>query len=113
MAAFESPAAKNDAWGRNLAEALPPEVPIPALSGSFQNAAFGNRNHGVNQTADAYRDGVTGLQNTAASNSVSSSQQYESDMKVAIDKQAGEQMQASIPVLVRAIGGYRPLRHVE
>jgi hypothetical protein len=42
----------------------------------------------VNQTADAYRDGVTNLQNTATSQSISSSQQYESDMKVAIDQQA-------------------------
>ena len=73
MAAFESHAAKNDAWGRNLAEALSPEIPVlrPALSGGFQNAAIGNRNRGVNQTADVYRDGVTGLQNTAASKSVS------------------------------------------
>ena len=52
----ESHAAKNDAWGRNLAEALPPEIPVlrPVLSGGFQNAAIGNRNCGVNQTADVY-----------------------------------------------------------
>src|SRR5438309_2271844 len=58
MAAAESHAAKNDQWGRNLADLLPPEIPIvrPLLSGGFQNAAIGNRNRGVNQTADAYRD---------------------------------------------------------
>ncbi len=72
-----------DLWGRNLAEAVPPEIPIlrPVLSGGFQNAAIGNRNRGVNQTADAYRDSVTGLQNTAADKSVSSSQQYQSDAR--------------------------------
>src|SRR5712692_9557275 len=62
MAAAESHAAKNDQWGRNLADLLPPEIPIvrPLLSGGFQNAAIGNRNRGVNQTADAYRDTATG-----------------------------------------------------
>jgi hypothetical protein len=109
MAAFESHAAKNDAWGRNLAEGLPPEVPIlrPALSGGFQNAAIGNRNSGVNQTADVYQEGVTGLQNTAASKSISSSQQYESDIKVAIDKQAGGQIAGVNAGAGEAIGGYR------
>jgi hypothetical protein len=94
MAAGESHAAKNDLWGRSLAEAVPPEIPIvrPALSGGFQNAAIGNRNRIVNQTADVYREGVTGLQNTAADRSIASSQQYESDIKVAIDKQAGSQI---------------------
>src|SRR6266496_3418490 len=63
MAAGESHAAKNDLWGRNLSEAIPPEIPImrPALSGGFQNAAIGNRNRIANQTADDYREGVTGL----------------------------------------------------
>jgi hypothetical protein len=109
MAAAESQAAKNDAWGRNLAEALPPEIPIlrPALSGGFQNAAIGNRNRGVNQTADVYRDGVTGLQNTAASKSVSSSQQYESDLRVAIDRQASEQIAGVNAGAGQAIGGYQ------
>jgi hypothetical protein len=109
MAAWESHAAKNDQWGRNLAEALPPEIPVvrPALSGGFQNAAIGNRNTGVNQTADAYRDGVTGLQNTATGRSISSSQQYESDMKVAIDKQAGAQIAGVNAGAGQAIGGYQ------
>jgi len=109
MAAAESHAAKNDQWGRNLADLLPPEIPIvrPLLSGGFQNAAIGNRNRGVNQTADAYRDTATGLQNTAASKSVSSSQQYETDMKVAIDRQAGEQISGVNAGAGEAIGGYR------
>ena len=109
MAAAESHAAKNDQWGRNLADLLPPEIPIvrPLLSGGFQNAAIGNRNRGVNQTADAYRDTATGLQNTAASKSVSSSQQYETDMKVAIDRQAGEQISGVNAGAGEAIGGYK------
>jgi hypothetical protein len=109
MAAADSHAAKNDLWGRNLAEAVPPEIPVlrPVLSGGFQNAAIGNRNRGVNQTADAYRDGVIGLQNTAASKSISSSQQYESDMKVAIDKQAGSQIAGVNAGAGEAIGGYQ------
>jgi hypothetical protein len=109
MAAAESHAAKNDQWGRNLADLLPPEIPIvrPLLSGGFQNAAIGNRNRGVNQTADTYRDNVTGLQNRAASKSVSSSQQYEADMKVAIDRQAGEQIAGVNAGAGEAIGGYR------
>jgi hypothetical protein len=109
MAAAESHAAKNDAWGRNLAEALPPEIPIlrPVLSGGFQNAAIGNRNRGVNQTADAYRDGVTNLQNTATSQSISSSQQYESHMKVAIDQQADAQISGVDAGAGQAIGGYQ------
>lgn len=109
MAAWESHAAKNDAWGRNLAEALPPEIPLlrPFLSGGFQNAAIGNRNSGVNQTADAYREGVTGLQNTAADKSIASSQQYESDMKIAIDKQAGAQIAGVNAGAGQAIGGYQ------
>jgi hypothetical protein len=76
-------------------------------SGGFQNAAIGNRNRGINQTADAYRDDVTGLQNTAASKSVSSSQQYESDMKVAIDRQANEQIAGVNAGVGQAIGGYQ------
>jgi len=109
MAAGESHAAKNDLWGRSLAEAVPPEIPIvrPALSGGFQNAAIGNRNRIVNQTADVYREGVTGLQNTAADKSVASSQQYESDIKVAIDKQAGSQIAGVNAGAGEAIGGYR------
>src|SRR6266853_5164503 len=57
-AAWESHAAKQDLWGRNLSEGVPPEIPIirPVLSGFFQGAAISNRNRGVNQTADAYRD---------------------------------------------------------
>jgi len=109
MAAADSHAAKNDLWGRNLSEAVPPEISIlrPVLSGGFQNAAIGNRNRGVNQTADAYRDGVTGLQNTATDRSISSSQQYESDMKVAIDKQAGTQIAGVNAGAGEAIGGYQ------
>jgi hypothetical protein len=109
MAAGESHAAKNDLWGRSLAEAVPPEIPLirPALSGGFQNAAIGNRNRVVNETTDVYRDNVTGLQNTAASKSISSSQQYEGDMKVAIDKQAAVQIAGVNAGAGEAIGGYR------
>ena len=109
MAAGESHAAKNDLWGRNLAEAVPPEVPIlrPVLSGGFQNAAIGNRNRVVNQTADAYQGDVTGLQNTAASKSVASSQQYEADMRAAIDRQAGSQIAGVNAGAGEAIGGYQ------
>src|ERR1051325_2908690 len=109
MAAGEAHAAKNDLWGRNLAEAMPPEIPLirPMLSGGFQNAAIGNRNRVVNQTADAYRTNVSGLQNTAADKSVSSSQQYEGEMKIAIDKQAAAQIAGVNSGAGEAIGGYR------
>ena len=108
MGAWESHAAKNDQWGRNLAEALPPEIPVlrPVLSGGFQNAAIGNRNQGVNETTDVYRDSVTGLQGTAASKSVASSQQYEGEMRVAIDRQAGAQIAGVNAGAGQAIGGY-------
>src|SRR5882672_9123140 len=106
-AAWESHAAKQDLWGRNLSEAVPPEIPIlrPILSGGFQNAAIGNRNRGVNQTADTYREGVTGLQNTAADKSVSSSQQYQGEMTVAINQQAREQTAGVNVGAGEAIGG--------
>jgi hypothetical protein len=41
-AAWESHAAKQDLWGRNLSEGVPPEIPIirPVLSGFFQGAAI-------------------------------------------------------------------------
>jgi hypothetical protein len=109
MAAAESHAAKNDQWGINLAEAVPPEIPIvrPILKGGFQNAAIGNRNQGVNQSADAYRDSVTGLQKTAADKSVASSQQYQSDMTVAINQQAGAQIAGVNAGAGQAIGGYQ------
>jgi hypothetical protein len=109
MGAAESHAAKNSLWGGMLAEGLPPEIPVvrPILRGGFDNAAIGNRNRGVNQSADAYRDSVTSLQNTAASKSVSSSQQYEADMKVAIDKQASEQIAGVNAGAGQAIGGYQ------
>jgi hypothetical protein len=109
MAAGEAHAAKNDSWGRMLAEAVPPEIPLirPLLSGGFHNAAIGNRNRAVNQTADAYRENVTGLQNTAALKSVASSQNYELDMKAVIDKQAGEQIAGVNAGAGEAIGGYR------
>jgi hypothetical protein len=79
----------------------------PVLSGGFHNVAIGNRNRGVNQTADAYRDGVTNLQNNATSQSISSSQQYESDMKVAIDQQAQAQISGVDAGAGQAIGGYQ------
>ncbi len=108
-AAADAHAAKNDQWGRNLADILPPEIPIvrPLLSGGFYNAGIGNRNRGVNQSADTFRETATGLQTTAASKSVSSSQQYETDMMVAIDRQAGEQISGVNAGAGEAIGGYR------
>jgi hypothetical protein len=109
MGAAESHAAKNDLWGRNLSEAVPPEIPVlrPVLSGGFQNAAIGNRNRGVNQTADVYRDSVTGLQNTAADKSVANSQQYQGEMTVAINQQAREQIAGVNAGADQAIGGYQ------
>src|SRR5216683_724365 len=109
MAAGESHAAKTDAWGRNLKEAVPPEIPIlrPALGGGFENAAIGTRNRTVNQTADVFRESVTGLQKTAADKSVSSSQQYQSDMTVAINQQAREQTAGVNAGAGEAIGGYQ------
>jgi hypothetical protein len=109
MAAAESHASKNDQWGTNLSEAVPPEIPIvrPLLKGFFQNAGITNRNQGVNQSADTYRDGVTGLQNTAADKSVASSQQYQGDMTVAINRQAGEQIAGVNTGAGQAIGGYQ------
>ena len=77
------------------------------LSGGFQNVAIGNRYRGLNQTADAYRDGVTNLQNSATSQSISSSQQYESEMKVAIDQQAQAQVAAVDAGAGQAIRGYQ------
>jgi hypothetical protein len=109
MAAGEATAAKTDLWGRSLEEAIPPIVPLvrPALSGGLHNKAIGIRNRTVNQTADAYQEGVTGLQNTAAAGSVASSQVYESEVKVAIDRQAGAQIAGVNAGAGEAIGGYR------
>ena len=109
MAAAESHASKNDQWGTNLSEAVPPEIPIvrPLLKGFFQNAGITNRNQGVNQSADTYRDSVTGFQNTAADKSVASSQQYQSDMTIAINRQAGEQIAGVNAGAGQAIGGYQ------
>src|SRR5437773_3067066 len=109
MAAAESHAAKNDQWGTNLSDAVPPEIPIvrPLLKGFFQNAGITNRNQGVNQSADAYRDNVTGLQKTAADKSVASSQQDQGDMTVAINRQAGEQIAGVNAGAGQAIGGYQ------
>ncbi len=109
MAAAESHASKNDQWGTNLSDAVPPEIPIvrPLLKGFFQNAGITNRNQGVNQSADTYRDSVTGFQNTAADKSVASSQQYQSDMTVAINRQAGEQIAGVNAGAGQAIGGYQ------
>jgi hypothetical protein len=109
MAAAESHAAKNDQWGTNLSDAVPPEIPIvrPLLKGFFQNAGITNRNQGVNQSADAYRDNVTGLQKTAADKSVASSQEYQGDMTVAINQQAGAQTAGVNAGAGQAIGGYQ------
>src|SRR2546430_1224951 len=109
MAAAESHASKNDQWGTNLSEAVPPEIPIvrPLLKGFFQNAGITNRNQGVNQSADTYRDSVTGFQNTAADKSVGSSQQYQGDMTVAINQQAGAQIAGVNAGAGQAIGGYQ------
>lgn len=65
----------------------------------------------MNQTAAAYRDGVTNLQNAATSQSISSSQQYESDMKVAIDQQAQTQITGVDAGAGQAIGGYKKALH--
>jgi len=61
----------------------------------------------VSQTTDAYRESVPGIQTTAASQSVASSQQYETEMKVAIDRQAGEQIAGVNAGAGQAIGGYQ------
>ena len=108
-AAGDSHAAKLDAWGRNLKEAIPPEIPLvrPMLGGGFENYAISSRNRGINESNDIYRDTASVLQNTAASKSVSSSQQYESEMKVAIDKQASEQIAGVNAGVGQAIGGYQ------
>ena len=74
---------------------------------AFINKAIGIRNRTVNQTFDAYQEGVTGLQNTAAAGSVASSQVYESEVKVAIDRQAREQIAGVNAGTGEAIGGYR------
>lgn len=109
MAAGESHAAKNDLWGRSLAEAVPPEIPIlrPVLSSGFQSAAISNRNRAVNESTDANRDTVTGLQNSAADKSVSSSEQYAGEIRIAVDKQASEQIGGVNAGAGEAVGGYR------
>lgn len=61
-------------------------------SGKIAFAAFGISVGALNLYV--YRDTATRLLNTAASNSVSSGQQYQGDMTVAINQQAGEQMRA-------------------
>lgn len=109
MAAGEATAATTDLWARSLEEAIPPIVPLmrPALSGGLHNKAIGIRNRTVNQTADVYQERVTGLQNTAAAGSVAASQLYESEVKVAIDRQAREQIAGVNAGAGEAIGGYR------
>ncbi|HYX31275.1 MAG TPA: hypothetical protein VE863_22255 [Pyrinomonadaceae bacterium] len=109
VAAAEAHATKNDQWGTNLSEAVPPEIPIvrPLLKGFFHNAGITNRNQGVNQSADAYRDSVTGFQKTAADKSVASSQQYQGDITVAINQQASQQIAGVNAGAGQAIGGYQ------
>jgi len=115
MASGESHAAKQDAWGRNLADAIPPEIPLlrPVLSGGFNNAAIGSRNRIVNQTADTYRNSVTDLQTAAANKSVASSKQYESDIGSQLTNRPVSKSLESMPALARpsAVTNVPPHNH--
>jgi hypothetical protein len=108
MNAGNTSAAKID-QGVSLANAMiPPEVPVArGLVEIPKYDAITKRNRTANNATTEFSQEMVQNQETTANRIVYSSQQYQKEMNVAIDKQAGQQIAGVNAGAGEAISGYR------
>src|SRR6266851_4867997 len=108
MNAGNTSAAKTD-QGVSLVNAMiPPEVPVArGLVEIPKYDAITKRNRTANNATEQFSQDMVQNQETTAKRVVYSSQQYQNEMNMAIDRQAGQQVAGVNAGAGEAIGGYR------
>lgn len=108
MNAGNTSAAKTDQGVSLVNSMIPPEVPIArGLVEIPKYDAITKRNRTANEATTGFSAEMVQNQETNANRVVGSAQRYESDMKVAIDRQAGAQIAGVNAGAGQAIGGYQ------
>jgi hypothetical protein len=108
MNAGNTSAAKIDQGVSLVNSMIPPEVPVArGLVEIPKYDAITKRNRTGNEATTGFSAEMVQNQETNANRVVGSAQRYESDMKVAIDRQAGAQIAGVNAGAGQAIGGYQ------
>src|SRR5882762_10200502 len=108
MNAGNTSAAKIDQGVSLVNSMIPPEVPVArGLVEIPKYDAITKRNRTGNEATTEFSASMVQNQETNANRVVGSAQRYESDMKVAIDRQAGAQVAGVNAGAGQAIGGYQ------
>jgi hypothetical protein len=108
MNAGNTSAAKTDQGVSLVNSMIPPEVPVArGLVEIPKYDAITKRNRTANNATEQFSQDMVQNQETTANRVVYSSQQYQKEMNVAIDKQAGQQIAGVNAGAGEAIGGYR------
>src|SRR6266550_1859986 len=108
MNAGNTSAAKTDQGVSLVNSMIPPEVPVArGLVEIPKYDAITKRNRTGNEATTEFSATMVQNQETNANRVVGSAQRYESDMKVAIDRQAGAQIGGVNAGAGQAIGGYQ------
>src|SRR5216110_862515 len=108
MNAGNTSAAKTDQGVSLVNSMIPPEVPVArGLVEIPKYDAITKRNRTANEATTGFSQEMVQNQETTANRVVYSSQQYQKEMNVAIDRQAGQQIAGVNAGAGEAIGGYR------
>src|SRR6266536_1056607 len=108
MNAGNTSAAKIDQGVSLVNSMIPPEVPVArGLVEIPKYDAITKRNRTANEATTTFSQEMVQNQETTANRVVYSSQQYQKEMNVAIDRQAGQQIAGVNAGAGEAIGGYR------
>ncbi len=108
MNAGNTSAAKTDQGVSLVNSMIPPEVPVVrGLVEIPKYDAITKRNRTANNATEEFSRDMVQNQETTANRVVYSSQQYQKEMNVAIDRQAGQQIAGVNAGAGEAIGGYR------
>src|SRR5713101_5221563 len=108
MNAGNTSAAKTDQGVSLVNSMIPPEVPVArGLVEIPKYDAITKRNRTANNATEEFSRDMVQNQETTANRVVYSSQQYQKEMNVAIDRQAGQQVAGVNAGAGEAIGGYR------
>jgi hypothetical protein len=108
MNAGNTSAAKIDQGVSLVNSMIPPEVPVArGLVEIPKYDAITKRNRTANQATEEFSRNMVQNQETTANRVVYSSQQYQSDMNQAIDRQAGAQVAGVNAGAGQAIGGFQ------
>ena len=108
MNAGNTSAAKTDQGVSLVNSMIPPEVPVArGLVEIPKYDAITKRNRTANNATEQFSQDMVQNQETTANRVVYSSQQYQNEMNVAIDKQAGQQIAGVNAGAGEAIAGYR------